>query len=173
MLSSEKREALAHAPAFAIAADGTVYTVSHGGERKPLLVFKPGMTQIGRPDIKDGAWYHRRRKLHKVCIKPAYAEDDKPLEFYGDGSRLTGPRQSGVTLVELGSMESSVPYLWNVRSGSTGDTIAEAHDGTWTETRTDQWPFACQEIVILGSAELPPEWTVKPGSRLRQSALAS
>lgn len=172
MLSSGKREAIAHAPAFAIHSDGTVHAVSAGGTRKKLLVFKPGMTQIGRPDIKDGAWYHRRRKLAKICIKPAYAEDDEPLEFYGDGQRLTGPRQSGVTLVELGSMEPSLPYLWSIHSESTGDTIAEVHDSLWTEALTDGWPFSCKEITILGNGELPPEWTVRPGRRLRPAALA-
>lgn len=172
MRTNGQREAIAHAPAFVISTDGTVYTVSHGGGRKPLLVFKPGMTQIGRPDIKDGAWYHRRRKLGAIVIKPAYAEDDTPLEFYGDSARLTGPRQKGVTLVELGSMELSLPYLWSVHSGSTGSTIAEVHDGFWTEALTDERPFSCQEILVLGSADLPPEWTVTPGRRLRPAPLS-
>lgn len=172
MLSSGNREALAHAPAFTIAADGTVHAVSTGGERKPLLIFKTGMTEIGRSDIKDGAWYHRRRKLHKICIKPAYAEEDQPLEFYGDGVRLTGPRRSGVTLVELGSMEPSLPYLWSVQGEAMGEAIAEVHDGIWAEALTDEWSFSCREIMILGSDQLPPEWVVKPGRRLRPAALA-
>jgi len=159
------RRTIAAAPSFAVDADGAVFAVDQHGHRNRLLRFRPGMSRLGQPRLRDGAWYRGPRKLVDVHI----STDDGPFELYGDGMALSGPRQAATWDLELGSMEGSLPYLWNEKHR---EAVAEVNAGYWIQPGTDSASFSCREILFGTADTLPPSWTIRPAPRLRLSVFA-
>ena len=147
---------------LAVLATGEVNAVEQDGSRRRLLSFRPGMARVGRPDIRDGAWYHRGRKLLDV-----YVRSDEPFSLYDHGFKVGGFRQSCCLELELGSMEGSRPYLW-----SRGQALAEVHDGRWSQPRTDSASFSCEELLLAEESQPPPSWSPQPHLLSRPSGLA-